>query len=165
MTSPQTSYTMSRIRGKNTKPEMIVRRWLWSRGYRYRKNDKRLPGTPDVVLKKYATVIFIHGCFWHGHDHITWPKTNVEFWRKKIERNRQRDAEDKEILKSMGWSVMTVWECQLKKDEREHTLREIEYLLNRNFLERQVKEKSMCYETPAEWHDMVAEPEPSNKTK
>lgn len=137
MTSPKVSYTMSRIRGKDTKPELIVRKYLWSRGYRYRKNDKRLPGTPDIVLKKYATVIFVHGCFWHGHDHIVWPKTNAEFWRNKIERNRLRDAEDKLKLKEMGWNVMTVWECQLTKKERESTLREIEYLLNRAFLERQ----------------------------
>ena len=137
MTSPKVSYTMSRIRGKDTKPELIVRKYLWGRGYRYRKNDKRLPGTPDIVLKKYATVIFIHGCFWHGHDHIVWPKTNAEFWRNKIERNRLRDAEDKLKLKEMGWNVMTVWECQLTKKERESTLREIEYLLNRAFLERQ----------------------------
>ena len=137
MTTSSRSYNMSRIHSKDTKPELIVRKYLWGRGYRYRKNDKRLPGTPDIVLKKYATVIFIHGCFWHGHDHIVWPKTNAEFWRNKIERNRLRDAEDKLKLKEMGWNVMTVWECQLTKKERESTLREIEYLLNRAFLERQ----------------------------
>ena len=103
----------------------------------------------------------IHGCFWHGHDHITWPKTNAEFWRKKIERNRERDEEDKQKLKDMGWSVMTVWECQLKKDVRESTLHEIEYLLNRNFLERQKLKVSMKaagrYEALPEYHDMAAE--------
>lgn len=155
MTSPKVSYTMSRIRGKDTKPELIVRKYLWGRGYRYRKNDKRLPGTPDIVLKKYATVIFIHGCFWHGHDHIVWPKTNAEFWRNKIERNRLRDAEDKLKLKEMGWNVMTVWECQLTKKERESTLREIEYLLNRAFLERQ-KPKG-CYGSVPISTDMAAE--------
>lgn len=158
----QRSYNMSRIRSKDTKPEMLVRKYLWSRGYRYRKNDKRLHGTPDIVLKKYATVIFIHGCFWHGHDHIVWPKTNAEFWRKKIERNRQRDEENKQKLKDMGWSVMTVWECQLKKDLRESTLHEIEYLLNRNFLERQkpkaIMKVAKHYEVPPEYHDMAAEP-------
>lgn len=158
---------MSRIRSKDTKPELIVRKYLWSRGYRYRKNDKRLPGTPDIVLKKYATVIFIHGCFWHGHDHIRFPKTNADFWRKKIERNRQRDEEDKQKLKDMGWSVMTVWECQLKKDKREHTLREIEYLLNRNFLERleMVTKPVKRYESAPEYHDMAAETEPDYDTK
>jgi len=153
---------MSSIRSKDTKPELLVRKYLWSRGYRYRKNDRRLPGTPDLVLRKYATVIFIHGCFWHGHDHIRWPKTNAEFWRHKIERNRQRDAAEKQKLKDMGWSVMTVWECQLRKEVRDKTLLEIEYHLNHNYLERQKKKSALYkivrYELPEECHDMAAEP-------
>jgi DNA mismatch endonuclease (patch repair protein) len=168
MTTSARSYNMSRIHSKDTKPELIVRKYLWNLGYRYRKNDKRLPGTPDIVLKKYATVIFIHGCFWHGHEHITWPKTNAEFWRKKIERNRQRDEEDKQKLKSMGWSVMTIWECQLTKKKREHTLREIEYLLNHNFLDRlgKVKHPVKHYELVPEYYDIAADPEAEyNKRK
>jgi DNA mismatch endonuclease (patch repair protein) len=127
---------MSRIRSKDTKPELIVRHYLFSRGYRYRKNCKRLPGTPDIVMRKYGVVIFIHGCFWHGHEDSHLPKTNVEFWRKKIERNKARDAENKKKLMDMGWGVMTVWECQLKPDVREKTLKEIEYWINKNFIER-----------------------------
>src|SRR5574344_131411 len=160
MTAPSRSYNMSRIHSKDTKPELIVRKYLWSRGYRYRKNDRRLPGTPDIVLRKYATVIFIHGCFWHGHEHIVWPKTNAEFWRNKIEHNRRRDAEDKRRLKMMGWSVMTVWECQLKKNIREKTLMGIENLLNESYLQRMatLPHHTKRYDAPAEVHDLVAEP-------
>ena len=131
------SAVMSRIRSRDTKPEWIVRRYLFSRGYRYRKNVKGLPGTPDIVLRKYGIVIFIHGCFWHGHEvdgHI--PHSNSDFWKRKIERNRRRDARNKEALKQMGWRVMTVWECQLKPSVRRQTLLEIEYHINHTFLER-----------------------------
>ncbi len=131
------SVVMANIRSQDTKPEWIVRRYLFSRGYRYRKNVKGLPGTPDIVLPKYGIVIFIHGCFWHGHEvdgHI--PHSNREFWQKKIERNKQRDARDKEALKQMGWRVMTVWECQLKLAVRKQTLLEIEYHINHTYLER-----------------------------
>lgn len=131
------SAVMARIRSRDTKPEWIVRRYLFSRGYRYRKNVKGLPGTPDIVLRKYGIVIFIHGCFWHGHEvdgHL--PHSNIDFWRKKIERNKQRDARNKEALKQMGWRVMTVWECQLKPAVRRQTLLEIEYHINHTFLER-----------------------------
>lgn len=127
---------MAKIRSRDTKPEMIVRRYLYSRGYRYRKNVKGLAGTPDIVLRKYGIVIFIHGCFWHGHDedgHV--PKTNSDFWRKKIERNKKRDARDKDKLIRMGWSVMTIWECQLKPAIRQQTLLEIEYHINHKFLQ------------------------------
>ena len=112
--SKKRSAVMAKIKGKDTKPELIVRRFLWNRGYRYRKNVKALPGTPDIVLKKYDIIIFIHGCFWHGHDldgHI--PHSNSEFWRKKIERNKERDERNKNILLSMGWAVITIWECSL----------------------------------------------------
>jgi DNA mismatch endonuclease (patch repair protein) len=163
MTTSSRSYNMSRIHSKDTKPELLVRKYLWSRGYHYRKNDKRLSGKPDIVLKKYAVVIFINGCFWHGHDHITYPKTNAEFWRKKIERNKQRDEENKQRLKDMGWNVMTIWECQLKKDVRDKTLREIEYDLNKTFLDRVSpltaldNRKSVRYGIPTEYHDIAAE--------
>lgn len=131
------SVVMAKIRSKDTKPEWIVRRYLYSRGYRYRKNVKGLPGTPDIVLSKYGIVIFIHGCFWHGHEidgHI--PHSNIDFWKKKIERNKQRDERNKETLKKLGWKVMTVWECQLKSAIREQTLLEMEYWINHSYLER-----------------------------
>lgn len=131
------SAVMAKIRSRDTKPEWIVRRYLFSRGYRYRKNVKGLPGTPDIVLHKYGIVIFIHGCFWHGHEEDgTMPKTNREFWKSKIERNKQRDERNKEALKRMGWRVMTVWECQLKPAVRQKTLLEIEYHINHTYLER-----------------------------
>lgn len=140
------SAVMAKIRSKDTKPEWIVRRYLFSRGYRYRKNVKGLPGTPDIVLRKYGIVIFIHGCFWHGHEvdgHI--PKNNREFWRKKIERNRRRDERNKEELKKLGWRVMTVWECQLKPAVRQQTLLGIEYHINHTYLERFKQKKTRRY--------------------
>lgn len=137
------SAIMAKIKSKDTKPEWIVRRYLFSRGYRYRKNVKGLPGTPDIVLRKYGIVIFIHGCFWHGHEvdgHI--PYSNSEYWQKKIGRNKQRDERDKAELRQMGWQVMTVWECQLKPAVRQQTLLEIEYHINHTYLER-FKQKSL----------------------
>lgn len=131
------SAVMAKIRSKDTKPEWIVRRYLFSRGYRYRKNVKGLPGTPDIVLRKYGIAIFIHGCFWHGHEvdgHI--PHSNTTFWQKKIERNRLRDEKNKQELKKMGWKVMTIWECQLKPAVRQQTLLEMEYHINHTYLER-----------------------------
>ena len=112
------SYNMSCIKGKNTKPEEIVRKYLFSKGFRYRKNDKRLPGTPDIVLPKYKTVIFVNGCFWHGHEgcrYFVVPKTNTEFWVNKIETNKQRDIRKFNDLQALGWKVIIVWECELKK--------------------------------------------------
>jgi DNA mismatch endonuclease (patch repair protein) len=111
------SYNMSCIKGKGTKPEEIVRKYLFSQGFRYRKNDKRLPGTPDIVLPKYRTVIFVNGCFWHGHKgckYFVWPKNNAEFWKNKIESNISRDRKKAETLKDQGWKVIVVWECDLK---------------------------------------------------
>jgi DNA mismatch endonuclease, patch repair protein len=142
------SRCMSRIRSKDTKPELIVRKYLYSRGYRYRKNCRRLPGTPDIVMRKYGVVIFIHGCFWHGHSDSHLPQTNTEFWRTKIERNKARDAENREALKAMGWRVMTVWECQLKPAVRQQTLREIEYWINKAYIEH--RRPSQVYHLPAE---------------
>lgn len=110
---------MSCIKGKGTKPEEIVRKYLFSQGFRYRKNDKRLPGTPDIVLPKYKTVIFVNGCFWHGHagcKYFVWPKNNEEFWKKKIEANIFRDQKKTKALEEQGWKVIVVWECKLKKD-------------------------------------------------
>ena len=119
------SYNMSRIKGKNTKPEEIVRKYLFSKGFRYRKNDKRLPGTPDIVLPKYKTVIFVNGCFWHGHKDCRYfviPKTNTDFWLNKIDANIERDKLKQEALKELGWNVIIVWECKLKPKFVDKTL-------------------------------------------
>lgn len=116
---------MSRIRSTNTKPEEIVRKYLFSKGLRYRKNIKDLPGKPDIVLPKYKTVIFVNGCFWHKHEgcsKFVWPSSNEEYWRKKISGNVSRDAENHKKLTAMGWKILIVWECQLKKSCREQTL-------------------------------------------
>ncbi len=128
------SYNMSRIHSKDTKPEIFVRHWLFSHGYRYRKNVNGLPGTPDIVLHKYSVCIFVHGCFWHGHDHITYPRTNSEFWKSKIEKNRQRDDSCKRQLLDLGWNIITIWECQLKKNVAEQTMRKVEGLINHSML-------------------------------
>ena len=108
---------MSHIRSTNSRPEEIVRKYLFSRGLRYRKNVRSLPGTPDIVLKKYRTVVFVNGCFWHHHDcgRFVWPATNTEYWRKKIDRNTERDKENYDLLTAQGWQVLIIWECQLKK--------------------------------------------------
>lgn len=119
------SYNMSRIKGKNTKPEEIVRKYLFSKGFRYRKNYKTLPGKPDIVLPKYKTVVFVNGCFWHKHDgckYFKWPKTNAEFWREKIETNIIRDSQQYAELKQLGYKVLIVWECQLKGEIKEEIL-------------------------------------------
>ena len=119
------SYNMSRIKGRNTKPEEIVRKYLFSKGFRYRKNDKRLPGTPGIVLSKYKTVIFVNGCFWHGHEgcrYFVHPQNNAEFWETKINANIERDRKKEAQLSELGWRVITIWECQLKPKVREETL-------------------------------------------
>ena len=129
---------MSRIAGKDTKPEELVRKYLFSKGFRYRKNVRKLPGTPDVVLPKYRTVIFVNGCFWHGHEgckYFVWPKSNAEFWRQKIETNISRDQRKEAQLRDMGWNVMIVWECELRPPKRQATLEWLESQL------RQILEK------------------------
>ena len=121
------SYNMSRIKGKDTKPEETVRKYLFSQGFRYRKNDKKLPGTPDIVLPKYKTVIFVNGCFWHGHEgckYFVWPKNNAEFWHKKIRDNILRDQRKVQALDLLGWKVIVVWECKIKSD-KENTLKNL----------------------------------------
>lgn len=128
MTPEQRSSCMSHIRSKNTKPEILVRKALFRRGFRYRINVSGLPGKPDIVLPKYRTVIFVNGCFWHGHSgcrYFVLPKTNSTFWEQKIRSNQQRDKDDKVILESMGWQVLTIWGCQLKKDCFERTVSDI----------------------------------------
>ena len=124
------SYNMSCIKGRKTKPEEIVAKFLFSNGFRYRRNVKSLPGSPDIVLKRYNTVIFVNGCFWHMHQgckYFVWPESNEEFWKEKLIRNRKRDEEKIAQLKTLGWNVIVIWECQLKgyiKDETLKTLTE-----------------------------------------
>ena len=156
LSAQQRHANMAAIHSKDTKPEMIVRRGLWKRGFRYRLNHKRLPGHPDLVLRKYRTCIFVNGCFWHGH-HVALPqmsegrsqkedviensecckipKTNRDFWVAKIRRNKERDKEDQRKLAEMGWHCITVWECELKPQKREETLDSIAFTLNHIWLQ------------------------------
>ena len=127
---------MAAIHSKDTKPEMIVRKGLWSKGFRYRLNSPRLPGHPDLVLKKYRTCIFVNGCFWHGHEGCCKiPNTNREFWVAKIRRNQERDIETQKRLAEMGWHCITIWECELKPSKREQTLKSLAFTLNKIWLE------------------------------
>ena len=166
LTKEQRHIRMAAIRSKNTKPEIWVRKFLFSRGFRYRLNHPRLPGHPDIVLRKYRTVIFVNGCFWHGHENCKYfrlPQTNIDFWQKKIERNKERDAKERKALSAMGWHCITIWECQLKTKIRMHTLESQAYTLNHIFLQdRRVK----TYEIPeTDGNLMAAEPEtPYGKT-
>ncbi|KAA9325172.1 very short patch repair endonuclease [Adhaeribacter soli] len=124
-TPAQRSYNMSRIRSKDTKPEMIVRKFLHTHGFRYRLHVKNLPGRPDIVLKKHRTVIFVHGCFWHCHEgcrYFVMPKSKQEYWRPKIERNLQRDIYAIWQLQELKWKVIIIWECELKQNNYESTL-------------------------------------------
>lgn len=150
LTPAQRHRCMSHIRSKNTKPERLVRQWLWQHGYRYRLNVRGVPGKPDIVMRKYRTAIFVNGCFWHGH-HIQCtlndvqctiedsacckiPKTNRDFWVNKIRRNQERDQKNYGILCENGWQVIVVWECQLKPALIEHTMSEVEVLLQDFYL-------------------------------
>jgi len=156
LVSKERHANMAAIRSKDTKPEMIVRRGLWKRGFRYRLNHKRLPGHPDLVLRKYRTCIFVNGCFWHGHkcsltpspspkgegridlessECCKIPKTNREFWVAKICRNKERDKEEQKKLAAMGWHCITVWECELTPKKREETLESIAFTLNHIWLQ------------------------------
>ena len=118
------SRNMSHIRSKDSKPEQVVRKYLFSKGFRYRKNVKSLPGCPDIVMRKYKTVIFVNGCFWHKHNcgRFVWPSSNEEYWHKKIEGNVERDQKNHEQLRALGWKVIVVWECELKKKVAEQRL-------------------------------------------
>ena len=118
------SMNMSHIRCRNTKPEEDVRKYLFSKGFRYRKNVRKLPGCPDIVLPKYKTAIFVNGCFWHKHDcpRFVWPTSNQDYWIPKISRNVQRDKEHYQKLQEDGWNVIVVWECQLKKKMFDSTM-------------------------------------------
>lgn len=122
------SYNMSRIRSKDTKPEEIVRKFLFSKGFRYRKNDRRYPGCPDLVLPKHKTVIFINGCFWHCHEgcsDFVLPKSNQDYWVPKLEKNCKRDEKNYVALRKDGWNVLIVWECELKKPTRDERLKQL----------------------------------------
>ena len=166
---------MATIHGKDTKPEMVVRKWLWRHGFRYRLNHKRLPGKPDIVMRKYRTCIFVNGCFWHGHrlsfaqsekrkmkseeypgssECCKIPKTNREFWVAKIQRNQERDLKVQHELAAMGWHSITIWECELKPKIREKTLESLAFTLNRIFLQDRTVKR---YEIPEEEPLMVAE--------
>lgn len=121
----QRSYNMSMIKGKNTKPEMLVRKFLHANGFRYRLHDKNLSGKPDIVLPKYRTVIFVHGCFWHGHENCKYfvvPKTRTQWWTDKINGNKANDEKAINALKKDGWKIINVWECDLKPAKVEKTL-------------------------------------------
>jgi DNA mismatch endonuclease (patch repair protein) len=124
---------MSQIKGKDTKPELLVRTFLHSKGFRYRLHDKNLPGKPDLVLKKYKTTVFINGCFWHGHEgckYFVIPKTRTEWWTDKINKTKEKDAYNQEKLIQDGWNVIVIWECQLKSEKREETLKRLVHLLS-----------------------------------
>ena len=134
-TKEQRSRNMAAIHSSSTKPEQKLRHALWHQGFRYRVNDKRLPGKPDLVLPKYHTVVFVHGCFWHGHKdckYYTVPETNTDFWVAKVARNQERDQEVWRKLEAKGWSVIIVWECQLKKTVLEDTVNRVAVEIRHN---------------------------------
>ncbi len=119
------SYNMSRIKGKDTKPEMLVRKFLFANGFRFRLHDKKLPGKPDIVLPKYKTVIFVHGCFWHGHEGCKYssiPKTRSHWWQEKINKNIANGEKAICALEQMGWRVIVIWSCELKQNQKDMIL-------------------------------------------
>ena len=133
MTPEQRSRCMSHIHSKNTKPEILVRKELFRRGYRYRINVSNLPGKPDIVLPKYKTVIFVNGCFWHGHEgckYFVLPKTNAVFWENKIRQTQQRDASAILALHNIGWKIIVIWECELLNEVYTETIKKIIRILN-----------------------------------
>ena len=168
LTKQQRSSNMAAIHGKDTKPEMVVRKWLWGHGFRYRLNHPRLPGKPDIVMRKYRTCIFVNGCFWHGHrvampivessECCKIPKTNREFWVAKIRSNQERDTRVQHELAAMGWHSITIWECELKPKVREKTLESLAFTLNKIFLQ---DHNIRHYEIPEEEPLMAAEDMPT----
>jgi DNA mismatch endonuclease (patch repair protein) len=132
-TKEKRSYNMSRIRSKDTKPELLVRKHLFASGFRYRLHDKKLPGKPDIILPKYNTIILIHGCFWHSHQNCRYavmPKSNVDYWSDKISKNLNRDTQTIKQLTNLGWKLILVWECELKRQKIDKTLTQIITRLN-----------------------------------
>lgn len=133
------SYNMSQIKSRNTKPELLVRKYLFSKGYRYKLHDKNLPGKPDIVLPKYKTVIFVHGCFWHGHSackYFVLPKTKSKWWKDKIEGNKQRDLLIFSKLKKDKWKIITIFECELKLKAKEKSFNKMLSLLKTRVIEK-----------------------------
>ena len=187
MTAEQRHRCMSHIRSKATKPELKVRHWLWHHGYRYRLNVKSVPGKPDIVMRPYRTAIFVNGCFWHGHNVqlstaqiensklksekaanpgtaliensacCKIPQSNREFWVAKIKRNQERDQRNYRVLQENGWQVIVVWECQLTSNQIEHTMREVELLLNNNMLSLYKKNTHAPFTTEEEPLPLAAE--------
>ena len=157
LTKEQRHRCMSAIRGKNTKPEIVVRKFLFGRGFRYRLNHPRLPGHPDIVLRKYRTVIFVNGWFRERRSINPSKVTSSDFWRKKVERNKKRDVEEQRQLAAMGWHCIIIWECQLKPKIRVQTLESLAFTLNHIFLEDRKIKTYMISED--EDTLMVAEPE------
>ena len=159
LTIEQRHNNMAAIKDRDTKPEILVRKFLWSHGFRYRLNHPRLPGKPDIVLRKYRTCIFVNGCFWHGHEGCKYyvvPKSNTRFWLDKIKRNQERDIEVMHKLAEMGWHMIVVWECELNPAVREQTLESLAFTLNHIFLQdRSIRR----YEQPEEDSVMLAEPD------
>lgn len=159
--SPSQRHTnMAAVCSKDTRPEMIVRHWLWRRGFRYRLNDPRLPGHLDLVLRKYRTCVFVNGCLWHGHEgskYFQMPKTNTDFWEKKIKRNKERDKKEQRQLAKMGWHCITVWECELKPKVREQTLKALALTLNYIYLQ----DHSVSYPRMEEENELEAAAEPT----
>ena len=169
LTPLQRHRNMAAIKGKDTKPEMVVRRYLWSMGFRYRLNHKRLPGKPDIVLRRYRTCIFVNGCFWHGHNVVVQessnaslvqssdcckiPKSNTPFWVEKIMRNKERDKMTQQQLAEMGWHCITIWECELKPERREQTLESLAFTLNNIYLQ----DRTITYAPPEQEHMIAAE--------
>lgn len=161
LSKEQRHKNMAAIHSANTKPEMIVRKYLFSHGFRYRLNHPRLPGRPDIVLRKYHTCIFVNGCFWHGHKGCKYyviPKSNTEFWTNKINRNIARDERVQKELAQMGWHCITIWECDLKPQKREQTLISLEYTLNHIYL----KDHTVSYSINEEEDMLMAAEEMQN---
>lgn len=132
-TKEERSYNMSCVKNKDTKPEVFIRKFIFSKGFRYRKNVKELPGCPDIVLPKYKTVIFVHGCFWHKHNckYASKPKTNVEFWNKKLNGNAKRDKKIMKKLTDLGWHILVIWECEIKKWNKNIEKKVYRYLISK----------------------------------
>ena len=177
LTPSQRHLNMSHIRSKNTKPELLVRKWLWQHGIRYRLNVKDIPGKPDIVLRKHRTVIFINGCFWHGHDgcdKFVMPKSNIEFWENKIRTNKERDEKNHRLLREAGWNVIVIWECRLKPALIEETMREVVKQINTrpsqqadspSNLEGQLRELQMVAEPTEEYMPEKTERMDNEKNK
>ena len=150
---------LASVHSKDTMPEILVREYLWRKGFRYRLNVPRLPGHPDIVLKKYRTCVFVNGCFWHGHENCKYfkmPRTNTAFWEKKLSRNKERDKEEQRKLAEMGWHIIVVWECQLKADKRDKTLESLAFTLNHIYLQ----DHSVRYVPIEEENELEAAAEP-----